>query len=187
VTFLNTRSAASRPLSVSSAPISRAMSMNRFDSAGSSGWGLGLRGIGTLYPIKRIVAACAIQLVFAIGGMVVLCLPANAASIACGPNPFGSGMPSIPSYRDRPLGQRLAEQLQHQSADELIEQYRNSYHALEKALLEMARDPITNQAIRDFAVCSVKEEQNDDADAIITLQHYKKCLTEQPTNPRLRC
>ena len=40
----NARSKASRPLSDSSAPSSRAMSMNRLDSAGSSGRDLGLRG-----------------------------------------------------------------------------------------------------------------------------------------------
>ena len=47
--FSKTRAEASRPFSVSSAPISRAMSMNRFDSAGSSGFGFGRRGIGTAY------------------------------------------------------------------------------------------------------------------------------------------
>jgi hypothetical protein len=34
-----------------SAPTSRAMSMNRFDCAGSSGDGLGLRGIGSFYHL----------------------------------------------------------------------------------------------------------------------------------------
>lgn len=44
-----TRSKASTPSGPSSAPISRAMSMKRFDSAGSSCDGLGLRGMGALY------------------------------------------------------------------------------------------------------------------------------------------
>jgi hypothetical protein len=47
--FLNTRSKASSPFSVSSAPSSRAMSMKRLDCSGSSGGGLGLRAIRLKY------------------------------------------------------------------------------------------------------------------------------------------
>jgi hypothetical protein len=46
ITFLNTRSNAS---GLSSAPISRAALMKRFDCSGSSGGGFGLRGIGDRY------------------------------------------------------------------------------------------------------------------------------------------
>lgn len=61
-TLPNTRSNFSRPRSDSSVPSSRAMSMNRFDSAGSSDWGFGLRGMSSAYHKIGLSTEAALRL-----------------------------------------------------------------------------------------------------------------------------
>jgi len=72
------------------------------------------------------------------------------------------------------------------TVDELIENKRYWYRVFEKMLADEQAKP-RNDVYKDFAICTAMEQMRDDADAIITLQQYKKCLREKAANPLLRC
>jgi hypothetical protein len=71
------------------------------------------------------------------------------------------------------------------TVDELIENKRYWYHVFEKMLADEQAKP--DNGYKAFGICVAKEQMEDAANAIISLQQYKKCLAEQPANPRLRC